>query len=312
MINPDELLKKIDALTIFGKNGESQRGYLGASEIGDQCARKLWLSFNNYVKPQQFDGRLFRLFFRGKREEPVLETILEECGFKIVQSCLDQAGFKDGFFAGHGDGIYEYEGQRIAIEYKTHSLKQFETLERGQLRQTHPKHYAQCIVYQHKFNCAYALYVAVCKDDDRIFIDAIEPNADHYKEYCDKAEFITMADKPPERIASKVTDYRCKFCHARDVCFGMALPRVDCRNCTSVAKDRQGGTFYCEKPDRKKQLDSSGACAHHSFNPFAAQDLLGWNPVEFFPKDRAVKYKKQDGDEIINGYKYIQSKDLKL
>ena len=312
MIDIEELHKKIDAVKFFGTNDEPERNYLGASAVGDPCSRKLWLFFNRYVEKEQFEPRMHRLFFRGKCNEPVIETMLEECGFKIIESCLSQANFRDGFFGGSGDGVYEYEGKRIAVEMKTCSNKNFAKLELGKLREVQPKHYAQCQIYQNRFDCDYALYIAVNKDSDEIFIDTIKFNAEHYKEYSDKAEFITMADKPPERIASKPTDYRCKFCHARDVCFGMAMPRVDCRNCTSVAKDRQSGKFYCEKPDRKKQLDSNGACAHHSFNPFAAQDLLGWNPVEFFPKDRAVKYKKQDGDEVINGYKYIQSKDLKL
>lgn len=306
MLNPDTILA---AIANIPPPKEYPRSYLGASEIGDPCARKLWLKFHNYVEPEQFDARMHRLFFRGKREEPVLESLLESIGFKIVQSCLDQAGFKDGFFSGHGDGIYEYNGERVAIEMKTHSLKQFNTLERGQLRHTHEKHYAQCVVYQHKFECAYALYVAVCKDDDRIFVDVIPPNIEHYKEYRDKAEYITTTDKPPERIASKLSDYRCKMCHAQDVCWGLQIPRVSCRNCTSAEKEPLNGKFSC---DRQKQLDEKGFCDYHSFNPYAMHDLQKWEPIEFFPKDRSVKYKKPSGETIINGFKYIQSKDLQL
>lgn len=308
MLNADEILAAIESQP---QPEESPRQYLGASEIGDPCSRKLWLKFHNYVQPEQFDNRMRRLFFRGHREEPVLETLLESIGFEIIKSCLDQVGFKRGFFSGHGDGVYVYQGKRVAIEYKTHSLKQFDLLERGKLHETHQKHYAQATIYQKEFNCDYALYVAVCKNDDRIFLDVIEFNEDHYKEYCDKAEFVTMSDKPPERIASKATDFRCKFCHAHAVCWGMEMPRVDCRNCTSVAKKQEESLFYCEKKENK-ELDKSGFCGHHSFNPYAMSDLHKWEPIEFLPSERAVKYKKPDGSEFTNGFNFVRSKDLTI
>ena len=305
MINPDDLLARIDALA----NNDGERDYLGASEIGAECSRYLWLKFHKYVEPEQFPPRLLRLFQRGKNEELIFETHIYDLGIEIIETCTDQAGFKDGFFSGHGDGIYMIDGERVAAEAKTHSLKSFSTLKRGQLRQTHPKHYGQCIVYSGKFNCAYALYMAVCKDNDELFIDVIPFNQEEYKEYCDKADYITAADKPPERIVGKASDFRCKFCHAHAVCWGLEMPRVNCRNCTSVAKEPTNGVFHCEK---NKVLDTSGYCGHHSFNPYAIQDLQQWEPIEFFPAERSVKYKKPSGETIINGFKYIQSKDLQL
>lgn len=306
MINPDEILARIDALS---KNDEYERRYLGASEIGEECSRKLWLQFHGYIEPEKFEPRMLRLFSRGNREELIFETHLYDLGYEVINQCTEQAGFYDGFFGGHGDGVWLIEGDRVATEYKTHSVKSFAKLKRGQLKKEFPKHYAQCIVYSGKFDCKYALYMAVCKDNDELFFDVIPFDAEHYKEYCDKAAYITATDKPPERIASKSSDFRCKFCHAHDVCWGHELPRVSCRNCTSVAKDPINGVFYCEK---NKVLDTSGFCAHHSLNPYAMQDLQQWEPIEFFPKERSVKYKKPDGTEIINGFKYIQSKDLQL
>lgn len=305
MIDPNDLLARIDALA---KN-DSERDYLGASEIGHECSRYLWLKFHKYVEPEQFEPRMLRLFQRGKNEELIFETHIYDLGIEILERCTDQAGFKDGFFAGHGDGVYLIDGERVAAEMKTHSLKSFGMLKRGKLLQTHPKHYAQCIMYAGKFNCAYALYMAVNKNDDELFFDVIDFNQEEYKEYCDRAEYITTADKPPDRIASKSSDYRCKMCHAHAVCWGLEMPRVNCRNCTSVAKEPINGKFLCEKNDDKK-LDTSGNCSAHSFNPYAMHDLQGYEPIEFFPSQRAVKYKKPDGTEVTNGFDFVQSKDL--
>ena len=244
---------------------------------------------------------MHRLFFRGKCNEPVIESMLMECGFEVIDSCLEQAGFREGFFGGSGDGVYMYNGKRVAVEMKTCSDKSFALLKPGKLREVKPLHYAQCQIYQKKFDCDYALYIAVNKNDDRLFIDTVEFNAEHYKEYCDKAAYITAADKPPERIASKASDFRCKFCHAHAVCWGHELPRVNCRNCTSVAKEPINGVFHCEKNSNKK-LDEHGYCESHSFNPYAIQDMLGYSPIEFFPSQRAVKYQKPDGTEFTNGF----------
>jgi len=310
VINPSDLHKKIESVTIFGGDDE-ERSYLGASVIGEPCSRKLWLMFNRYVEPEKFDARMFRLFFRGKREEPVIESLLIECGFEVIDSCLEQAGFREGFFGGSGDGVYMLNGKRVAVEMKTCSDKSFSTLKPGNLREIKPLHYAQCQIYQKKFDCDYALYIAINKNDDRIFVDTVEFNLEHYNEYLNKATYITTTDKPPERIASKASDFRCKFCHAHAVCWGIQIPRVHCRNCATSDKEPINGKFICEMNDNK-ELDSSGSCAHHAWNPHAMQDLQGWSALEFYPDKRAVKYQRPDGTEFTNGFDFIQSKDLTL
>lgn len=320
MISPDDILFRIDTRP---RRKEYERRYLGASEIGSPCARQLWLKFHGYVQPEVFSDRMLRLFKRGTDEELRFESYIDEIGIEILDSCRSQAGFKDGFFAGHGDGIYLIDGERVCGEMKTHSLKSFATLKRGELARSHPKHYAQCIVYAGKFNCAYALYMAVCKDNDELFFDVIPFNQEEFDAYLAKAEYITMSDKPPDRISSKPTAFDCKFCHVKDVCWGFDLPRVDCRNCTSLTKHREFGSFGCDMKQKSndiadrnsnKQLDESGSCAHHSWNPFAMQDLQGWQPVEFYPKQRAVAFKLPDGTSFINGKAPfgVESKDVKI
>ncbi|TAK97505.1 MAG: hypothetical protein EPO08_21180 [Rhodospirillaceae bacterium] len=319
MINPDDLLFRIETRP---RAQEYERRYLGASEIGEECNRKLWLKFHGYAQPEQFSDRMLRLFKRGIDEELRFESYLDSIGIEIVDTCRSQAGFKDGFFAGHGDGVYLIDGDRVCGEMKTHSVKSFATLKRGELKFSHPKHYAQCIVYTGKFNCKYALYMAVCKDTDELFFDCIPFNQEEFDAYLAKAEYITMADKPPERIATKPTAFACKFCHVKDICWGFEMPRVDCRNCTSATKHQEFASFGCDKIQKSNdlvkrssnnQLDERGYCESHSFNPYAMHELQGWEPLEFHPQHRAVEYKKPDGETIINGEAPfgVPSKDLR-
>lgn len=320
MITPDSILSAIDALPPM--QDTSERNYLGASEIGDPCARKLWLRFHKYVAQEQFSSRMLRLFHRGQREEGYFEMYLRETGFLIIENCFSQKRFVDGFFSGAGDGVVD-KVARYACEYKTHSAKSFATLEVGKLESKFPKHFSQCQINAKKFGCVGTIYLAVNKDNDELFCDVIMLDEKKCQEIEAKAEYITMSDKPPPRIASKPTAFDCKFCHAKDVCWGFELPRVHCRNCTSATKHREYGSFGCDKIEKGRDvvarmqndpLPESGSCSSHSFNPWAMQDMFNYQPIEFHPKERAVTYKKPDGTEIINGAAPfgIESKDMTI
>lgn len=308
MIDPQSIIDAIESLPPI--QDESERNYLGASEIGTPCQRYLWLKFHKYVEPEKFSARMIRLFHRGQREEPWLEHYLNQIGFEIVETCTSQKRWVVRFASGAADGIAEKDGKRYVLEYKTHGDSSFKTLKHGQLESTHEKHYAQIQINGDEFDCGFGLYLAVNKNTDELFCDIIpidKAKADALRE---KAEYVTMSDKPPERIASKPTAFACKFCHAKDVCWGFAMARVNCRNCTSATKHPEFGSFGCDKIQKEgtaeqrtanSQLPESGSCESHSHNPFFVQDVYGHQPIEFYPKERSVKYKRQDGTEFING-----------
>lgn len=337
MLDPDSILQAIDALP--PTKPDKERGYLGASEIGHPCDMYLWLKFHRLIDREEFDpmevdcenpeemkseaskARMRRLFQRGHDEELRFEGYLHDIGAKFHKGSLDQQGFKDGFFAGHGDGDIWLSGEDALVEYKTHNKKSFNTLKRGELAKSHPKHYAQSQSYMKYFKRSQAIYLAVCKDDDRLFCDVIQFDPTFADTISNRAEYISMSDKPLQRIGTKPTFYLCKMCPGKNVCWGFQAPRVECRNCTSATKHQEQGTFGCELIQkgndlsakvRNNQLDERGYCEHHSFNPYAMQELYQWQPLEFFPDKRAVQYKKPDGTEVINGFDFVQSKDIEI
>lgn len=323
MIDPDEILAAIDRAEFeeMKAKPEEERGYIGASEIGHACDRFLWLKFHRYIEreftapdmPEECDGdlaRMLRLFERGHREEHVLECRLRKAGVEIISDCFTQDGFRVGFFAGHSDGLAEYKGVRARLEYKTHSRKSFATLRRGGLKASHVKHYAQCQAYMHNFGERFAIYVAVCKDDDSLFIDVIPYHQEDAEDLQIRSASIAAMDKPPERISKKPSFYVCKMCSAAPVCFGEEMPRVSCRNCSHADKHFDHGTFSCELIVKKgteaqrlmnDHLPPEGFCPTHTFNPYALNDLQGWDIIEWFPKHKAIEYTRPDGSRVING-----------
>jgi hypothetical protein len=58
------------------------RNHLGASELGEECWRKLWYGFR-WVKQEVFDGRMLRLFNVGHSAEPRFITYLRGVGFEV-------------------------------------------------------------------------------------------------------------------------------------------------------------------------------------------------------------------------------------
>ena len=58
------------------KPAEPHRAHLGASAIGNPCARANWYTFR-WCKAQVFEPRMLRLFDRGQREEATLVNMLQ-------------------------------------------------------------------------------------------------------------------------------------------------------------------------------------------------------------------------------------------
>ena len=61
---------------------QTHRPHLGASLIGHECDRYLWLTFR-WAKLAEFEGRLLRLFDRGNREEPRIHEELRGIGVEL-------------------------------------------------------------------------------------------------------------------------------------------------------------------------------------------------------------------------------------
>ena len=288
-----DLVSEIDAF--FESTPDYERDYIGASQIGEPCARKVWLQFNRLSFQEKFSGRMLRLFNRGNREESFFEHVLQAIGFKIVESCLEQAGFKSGFFAGHSDGILMRDGIRYVAEYKTHNDKSFKTLVLDGVKEAKPLHYAQMMVYGRKFKCDKALYCAVNKNDDTLHIEVLDIDQDFSIAMEKHAHDLAASYKPPEKIARSASDYRCKMCSAAKQCHGLEPVRIDCRNCTHVDRDAKEGKFSCEL-GRKLE-----PCEQHCFNPYAVADIYGLHIDGMDQDTKTITLLNKNGQEIQIG-----------
>ena len=280
---------------------EKPRPHLGASLLGHGCDRWLWLSFRWAVQ-EKFKGRILRLFRRGHMEESTIVADLRAANIDIRQVNNEQARVDFGsHVSGSLDGIIE-KGVPGAIktrhvaEFKTHSKKSFDDLVKKGVEKSKPMHYVQMQVYMRGTTLDRALYVAICKDDDRIYTERVEYVPEVAIKAIERGHRIALSDRMPEPMSVDPTWYECLYCPGHDMCFeSKTTKHVNCRTCAH-ATPLSDSTWHCAKWDDVIPVDAQhNGCDHHVIHP----DLVPWQRMEG-PDQWTARY-KINRKEVNNG-----------
>lgn len=277
---------------------ESHRTHLGASIMGGECARAIYMS-HRWCTKGQFSGRILRLFNRGHLEEGRFIALLLTIGCHVWQQDENGKQFRisgsDGHFGGSGDGIIgslpDLDHNQVALgEFKTHNEKSFHKLagknwnkyvdwlvgrekdaqkfEGEGVRKAKFEHYVQMQIYMRKMGLSVALYVAVDKNSDGIYAELVPLDTEIADQFIERADKIVWLQKAPRRIATSASDWRCMWCDHKPVCYGKAAPDRNCRTCIFSSPQPGGnGRWACSQPDVRCD-DLSAAlqytgCAHY-------------------------------------------------
>lgn len=252
MIPPADILQRIDAFTLATEKDE-MRDWLGASEVGEKCVRRLYYSFR-WCGAERFDGRMLRLFARGHREEPELRRLLTGAGFTfVVPQSKHEFGFSDisGHFRGTADdvGFPPGEDDPVLFEYKTYAEKRFLDLKRLGVKENDPKYYSQAIVYLGELSLTKCLFCAVNKNSDELYFQWIDFDPVHFNACLNKAEAVINATTPPERISNNKDTFTCRYCPFNQICHensSLPVSNHHCRNCKSASPAPEG-QWVCQK-----------------------------------------------------------------
>lgn len=239
-------------------DAEPERAYLGASSLGGPCERKLWYGFR-WAEVRKFDGRIYRLFERGRNEEPTIVRELRGIGCTVSDTQPDgsQWGFAacGGHLRGHMDaaacGTPYAPKSWCVVEAKTHSLKSFNELVVKGVKESKPEHWHQMNIYMGQFDMDRAMYYAVCKDDDRIHTEWLHFDKSAFDKMMERGLRIITSAEPPLRLSDDASWYQCKWCDYSDMCHGTAAPRAHCRTCAHVTPltSESNGTWACDKTE---------------------------------------------------------------
>ena len=285
---------------------EERRAHLGASQLGKECRRALWYGFRWCDEPET-DGRVLRLFRRGKLEEAQLTADLRAAGVEVHThdehgqqfQFSDVGGHVGGSMDGAGQGFIEAPKAWHVIEFKTHGAKSFATLTKKGAREAKPEHWAQMQLYMHWSGMDRAAYLAVCKDTDDLYFERIHYDREAAERLIAKARAIIEAPEPLERLSEDTTYYQCRFCNARRVCHEKRLPGPSCRTCVHSTPELDGaGRWSCAYHMKDLSAFEQGAgCDDHVYIPALV-------PLDFKGGDADgnwAEYHLPDGTQVHNG-----------
>jgi hypothetical protein len=221
---------------------QGHRNHLGASELGEECWRKLWYGFR-WTKQEKFDGRMMRLFNVGHSAEPRFVTYLRGIGFEVKEFDENGKQFRIsgamGHYGGSLDGMckapakYELSEDLVFLnEFKTNGTgAAFDKVEKEGVAKAKPRHYAQMSQYGYKMGLRFGLYLIENKNDSNLTFKIVELDWNLGAQLEKKAEQIIFAKEPPPRISENPAFFNCKFCHQVKICHNNARVDVNCRSC---------------------------------------------------------------------------------
>lgn len=228
------------------------RSHMGASIIGNECGRAIWYTFHWTTRPH-FKGRLLRLFNRGHLEEGRLIAALLTIGCQVYQQDENGKQFRisdaGGHFGGSGDGVAFGPpdippGTAALLEFKTHNDKSFKKLQAEGVRSAKFEHYVQMQTYMRKMGLTCALYAAVNKNDDDLYMEVVLLNAEFADQFLDRGRTLVFMREAPKRLSESPGWFACKWCDHHAVCHNGAAPAVNCRTC-KMSEPRADGLWYC-------------------------------------------------------------------
>jgi hypothetical protein len=277
------------------------RPHLGASQIGKSCERALWYDFR-WTTPAGFPGRILRLFETGQLEEARIVRNLRRVGATVLEVDPEtgrqwRVEAHGGHFGGSLDavalGLLEAPKTWHVVEFKTHSAKSFRELVAKGVAEAKPQHWAQMQVYMHLTGLTRAMYLAVCKDTDDLYVERVRADGEAAERLLAKAGRVIHAPRPPARISGDPAWFECRFCDHHDLCHGDAAAAVTCRSC--LHSSAVEGGWHCARWDQALgDQEQRAACARHLFIP----DLVPGEVAD--AGDDHVVYRMRDGATWIN------------
>jgi hypothetical protein len=183
------------------------------------------------------------------------------------------------------------------LEIKTHSKKSWEAVEKEGVEKSQPKHYTQMQIYMKGTGVDRALYVAVCKDDDRIYTERVKLDREHAERAIARGQRIALSDEMPPPISTDPTWYECKWCSARDLCHGSRVVKeVNCRTCAHSTATPES-TWTCARHGDNVMPTDWMREAHecHALH----FDLVPW--LMAYMDDNGSPVFLIDGTEVTNG-----------
>ena len=266
----DEMVSAIYTAIKESKAETMRLSRLGASSIGEECIRKIWMSWRGYDN-FEFDGRMLRLFETGHLQETRIIVDLRLAGFTVhdIDSNNNQFTFTDdtGHFVVKIDGVIKgvpgAENTPHVLEAKTHNDNSFKDLEKKGVALSKPMHYYQVQAGMLFSGIERGLYIALNKNDERYYVRRIKPDIHIQNEILKRIKVLLAAELRPAGIGENIEVFPCRWCDFKEVCYNQKEPLMNCRTC-EYSRPIEDGKWYCEHHDSELTLNAQLlGCVNH-------------------------------------------------
>jgi hypothetical protein len=195
---------RIDAALAEARNAEPRRTYIGASMLGDPCARRVAYAWRG-EPGALLEGRSLRIFETGHALERLLASWMERAGFDlrtIDPATGGQYAFRDGPVEGHADGII-VSGPDLGFDYpvlweaKGLNDRSWQDIAKMGVRIARPVYYSQCSLYTAYFDVGACLFSVLNKNDQSIYHELIPFDLAEAQRLVDRAVGIVRGWLPP-------------------------------------------------------------------------------------------------------------------
>lgn len=232
----DPTLRELERAVEREQRDEERRQYLGASMIGDPCARKIWYEYNNYPRDEISHIGLMAAQSGYFAEEITAKRLQSIEGIELITHNRHnkQIGFSafDGKFKGHVDGLItgllQAPKRQHIWEHKDKDHKKFNEFkntkekfgEKNALENWNIIYFAQAQIYMHFLQCD-RHYMTVSYAGGRKYESCrTEYQPEKAAQYIERAEKILNATQEPPRISDKRDFFMCRWCQFKDICHG--------------------------------------------------------------------------------------------
>ena len=308
----DPTLEAMDRAIEAKAKLEKPRGYLGMSEIGESCSRKLWYGFR-FATSKNRKAFLIKCSERGNNAELLqAERLRMVDGIELVT--LDTTGKQfefvdcDGHFKGHCDGtitgllqapatkhVWEHKEREEKFVNKLKKLK-MELDEKMVLRAWSPTYYAQGMLYLMYLGLKRHYMTVTVPGGRETESIRTDEDLEHAMQLKAKAARIIKSQEPLEKISKDSSWWECKLCEFSDICHEKAMPDRSCRTCIH-SSPAENGQWHCDRFGKKLTLDEQIAgCPAHLFLP----SLVPGEVISADQEKCEIKYKMHDGNEWID------------
>lgn len=268
----ERVYRSYEAVEAMGdkKRGGIYLGRLGASSIGEECIRSIWLDWRGYAR-KSFPGRMLRLFGTGHWQEDRVVADLKAAGLQVWEKREDGKQFEFTDPTGHlivkldgvVKGVPESADKPHNLEIKTHNQTSFNAVVKHGVQKHKPLHYAQMQTGMWLGGFTRSLYVSLCKNDEQLDVQRVKTDRKVQKGIEQKVIKLVEARMRPAGISDDKTSFTCKFCDMVDVCYGDVEPLQHCRTCVNCVPT-ENGTWTCELKGEHLTLDQQRAgCSHY-------------------------------------------------